>query len=255
MNRASQSGPVERANVVSVTGKSAHPAVHGIRPFLRAIRWIAWKDLTAEIRSRESISSMFFFAFIVLIIFSFSFSMDRQAILEMMPGLIWVAFAFTAIIGLGKSFSVELQNDCLEHLQMSPVPKGSVYLGKLLANLIFILVVELILFPLFVIFFNLDVLDKLHWLLLIFMLGTLGLSSVGVLFSAMTVQIRAREVMLPILLLPMVVPVMIGAVEATRGIFQGDPWSLFGHWVELLIIFDAIFTVVSFWAFEWILDS
>jgi heme exporter protein B len=214
-----------------------------------------WKDLASEIRSRENISSMFFFAFIVIMIFSFSFSMDLQAAKEIMPGIIWVAFGFTGIIGLGKSFSAELQNDCLENLQTSPIPKGAVYLGKLIANLVFILIVEVILFPMFVIFFNLDVLDKIHWVLLIFFLGTLGLSAIGTLFSAMTVQVRAREVMLPILLLPMAVPVMIGAVEATRGALSGDPWMLYGHWVELLIVFDLIFTVVCFWAFEWILES
>lgn len=223
--------------------------------FFRVIRWIAWKDLASEIRNRENISSMFFFAFIVIMIFSFSFSMDRQAAQQLMPGIIWVAFGFTGIIGLGKSFLVELQNDCLENLQISPIPKGAVYLGKLLANLIFILIVELILFPMFVIFFNLDVLDKVHLVLLIFLLGTLGLSAIGTLFSAMTVQIRAREVMLPILLLPLAVPVMIGAVEATRGVLNGDPWALYGHWAELLMVYDVIFTVVSFWAFEWILES
>ena len=223
--------------------------------FFSVIRWMIWKDLASEIRSRENISSMFFFAFIVIMIFSFSFSMDLQAAKEIMPGIIWVAFGFTAIIGLGKSFSAELQNDCLENLQISPIPKGAVYLGKLIANLVFILIVELILFPMFVIFFNLDVLAKLHWVLLIFLLGTLGLSAVGTLFSAMTVQVRAREVMLPILLLPMAVPVMIGAVEATRGALNGDPWALYGQWVELLIVFDLIFTVVCFWAFEWILES
>lgn len=223
--------------------------------YLKAIRWMIWKDLTSEIRSRESLSSMIFFAFIVIMIFSFSFSMDQQAAREIMPGIIWVAFGFTGIIGLGKSFTAELQNDCLENLQMSPIPKGAIYLGKLLANLTFILLVELVLFPFFVIFFNLDVLDKTHWLLLIFLLGTLGLSAVGTLFSAMTVQIRAREVMLPILLLPMIVPVMIGAVEATRGALNGDPLALYGHWLELLVVFDLIFTVLSFWAFEWILES
>jgi heme exporter protein B len=223
--------------------------------YFRVIRWIAWKDLTSEIRNRENISSMFFFAFIVIMIFSFSFSMEQQAIKDLMPGIIWVAFAFTGIIGLGKSFATELQNDCLENLQISPVPKGAIYLGKLISNLVFILIVEVVLFPMFVVFFNLDVLDKLHMILIIFVIGTLGFSAVGTLFSAMTVQVRAREVMLPILLLPFVVPVIIGAVEATRGALNGDPWAFFGHWIELLIIFDMIFTLVSFWAFEWILES
>jgi heme exporter protein B len=117
------------------------------------------------------------------------------------------------------------------------------------------LAVEIILFPLFVIFFNLDVVEALPVLLLVFALATLGLSTVGTLFSAMTVQVRAREVMLPILLLPLAVPVMIAAVEATRGALSGDPVSLYANWLQLLGVFDVVFTVLSFWAFEWILDA
>jgi heme exporter protein B len=216
---------------------------------------MVWKDLITEIRSRENISSMFFFALIVILVFSFSFSMDQKAARELIAGIIWVAFAFTGIIGLGKSFSAELQNDSLEYLQISPVPKGAIYLGKVLANLAFIFTVEIILFPMFIILFNLDIIEEIPILLVIFFLATLGLAAVGTLFSALTVQIRAREVMLPILLLPLVVPVMIAAVEATKGALGGDPLSLYRQWVELLVIFDLIFTVVSFWMFEFIMES
>jgi len=222
--------------------------------FFNAIGWLVWKDLTSEMRSRENISSMFFFALIVILIFSFSFSMDQQTAKELMPGIMWVAFVFTGIIGLGKSFTAELQNDCLENLQMNPIPRGAIYLGKLASNLLFMLIVEVILFPLFVIFFNLDVFEKIPLFVVILITGTLGVSAVGTLFSAMTVQIRAREVMLPILLLPLIVPVMIGAVEATGGVLRGDPISLYRQWIELLIIFDVIFTIVSFWVFDFILD-
>ena len=222
--------------------------------FFRAIGWIVWKDLVTELRSRESLSSMLFFALAVLLIFSFSFGMDRDAIRELIAGVMWVAFGFTGIIGLGKSFAAELQNDCLEALQASPVSKGAIYLGKLLANLLFIVSVELLLLPLFVIFFNLDLLGKLPAILGIIMAGTLGLSALGTLFSALTAQIRAREVMLPILLLPMAVPVFIGAVEATRGVLGGEPFGLYRPWLDLLSVFDVIFVVVSFWVVEYVLD-
>lgn len=222
--------------------------------FFNVIRWLVWKDLTSEMRSRENISSMFFFALIVILIFSFSFSMDQRTAKELMPGIMWVAFVFTGIIGLGKSFTAELQNDCLENLQMNPIPRGAIYLGKLASNLLFMLIVEAILFPLFIIFFNLDVFEKIPLFVLVLTIGTLGVSAVGTLFSAMTVQIRAREVMLPILLLPLIVPVMIGAVEATGGVLRSDPLSLYRPWIELLIIFDVIFTIVSFWMFDFILD-
>ena len=138
---------------------------------------------------------------------------------------------------------------------MSPAPKGAIYLGKTAANFLFMLSVEILLFPLFVLFFNLDVIEAVGTLLIIFFLATLGLSAVGTLFSALTVQIRAREVMLPVLLLPLAVPVMIAAVEATRGALTGDPFSFYSQWLQLLIIFDIIFTVISFWLFEFILDS
>ena len=223
--------------------------------FLRVIQWVVWKDLISELRSRETLSSMLFFALIVILVFSFSFSMDQDAARELIAGIIWVAFAFTGIIGLGKSFSAELQNDCLEYLQGSPASKGAIYLGKMLSNLLFMLVVEVLLFPLFIVFFNLDVVEEIGLLLLIFFLATLGLSAVGTLFSALTVQIRAREVMLPVLLLPLAVPVMIAAVEATRGALNADPFSLYSQWLELLAIFNVIFTVASFWLFELILDS
>ena len=222
--------------------------------FFNVIRWIVWKDLLTEMRSRETLSSMVFFALIVILIFSFSFSMNQQAAREVVAGIIWVAFAFTGMIGLGKSFSSELQNDCLQALQLVPESKGAIYLGKAAANFLFMFIVEILLFPMFVIFFNLDVVEEISVLLVIFFLATVGLSAVGTLFSALTVQIRAREVMLPILLLPLVVPVMIAAVEATKSALHGEPLALYSYWLELLAIFDVIFSVVSFWMFEFVMD-
>ena len=139
-------------------------------PFFKTIRWVVWKDLISEWRTRETMSSMLFFALIVILVFSFSFSMDQDAARQLIAGIIWVAFTFTGIIGLGKSFTSELQNDCLESLQMSPVPKGAIYLGKVTANFLFMLSVEILLFPLFVLFFNLDVIEAVGTLLIIFFL-------------------------------------------------------------------------------------
>ena len=152
-------------------------------PFFKTIQWVVWKDLISEWRTRETMSSMLFFALIVILVFSFSFSMDQES----HPAtdcrhLFGWRFTFTGIIGLGKSFTTELQNDCLEALQMSPVPKGAIYLGKVAANFLFMFSVEILLFPLFVLFFNLDVIEDLGTLLLIFFLATLGLSTVGTLF-------------------------------------------------------------------------
>ncbi len=223
-------------------------------PF-KTIRWIVWKDVVIELRSRETLASMAFFALIVLLIFSFSFSMDQRAAHEVIAGIIWVAFAFTGMIGLGKSFSAELPHDCLDALRMAPVSRGAIYLGKVAANVAFLFAVEILLFPMLVILFNLDVVEDLSLLLVTFFLATVGLAAVGTLFAALTVQIRAREVMLPILLLPMVVPVMIAAVEATKGALNGDPPSLYGPWLELLAIFDVVLTIASFWLFDVVMDA
>ena len=223
--------------------------------FFRVIRWIVWKDLISEIRSRENISSMFFFALIIILIFSLSLSMDQEMVKEMIPGILWIAFSFTGIIGLGKSFLVETQNDCMENLLMAPIPKGAVYLGKLLGNFLFMLVVEIVIFPLFIIFFNLDIFGQIPMIMLICFLGTLGLAAMGTLLSAMTVQIKAREVMFPLMLLPLVVPVIIGAVEATKGALNGDPLKLYQQWIQLLAVFDLVFLIVSYWLFEFILED
>ena len=223
--------------------------------FFRVIRWIVWKDLISEIRSRENISSMFFFALIIILIFSLSLSMDQEMVKEMIPGILWIAFSFTGIIGLGKSFLVETQNDCMENLLMAPIPKGAVYLGKLLGNFLFMLVVEIIIFPLFIIFFNLDIFGQIPMIMLICFLGTLGLAAMGTLLSAMTVQIKAREVMFPLMLLPLVVPVIIGAVEATKGALNVDPLKLYQQWIQLLAVFDLVFLIVSYWLFEFILED
>ena len=223
--------------------------------FFNVIKWIVWKDILCEMRNREGIASIFFFALNIIFIFSFSFAIDQDMKQAIMPGLIWVAFGFASILGLGKSFLSETYNDCLSYLQISPTPKGAIYLGKLFGNLLIMVMVELVLIPLFIIFFNLDVLDALPPFLLILVFATIGICAIGTLFSALTVKTRAREVLFPLLLLPLEAPVFIGAVEATRGAFNGDPITLYRHWIELLVVFDLVFTIASYWLFEFILDA
>lgn len=223
--------------------------------FFRVIGLIVWKDGLSELRSRENISSMFFFALLTIFIFNFSLPLEQRVAQTLAPGLIWIAFSFTGVIGLGRSFLAERDNDCLEALLNAPVSKGALYLGKLLGNFLFMLAAEVLLFPLFILFFNLEVNANPGLLLLVFILGTLGLAALGTLFSAMMVQVRAREVMFPILMLPLAVPVLIAAVQATAGILQGSPWAQYGSWISLLTVFDLIFIVIAFWTFEFILEG
>ncbi|MDP2829591.1 MAG: heme exporter protein CcmB [Sulfuricellaceae bacterium] len=223
--------------------------------FFKTIYLIAWKDILSELRSRENILSMLFFALLMIFIFNFALPLDAKTVDLLMPGLIWIAFAFTSIIGLGRSFQAEKDNDCLEALLIAPVSKGAVYLGKFLGNFLFVLTAEAGLVPLFILFFNLEIGSNLPMLLGIFALGTFGLSALGTLFSAMTAQIRAREVMFPILVLPLAVPVLIGAIQATAGVLHHTPWGQYSQWVQLLLVFDVIFIIVAFWTFEFILEA
>lgn len=223
--------------------------------FFETILLIAWKDILSELRNRENILSMLFFALLMIFIFNFALPLDAKTVNLLMPGLIWIAFSFTAIIGLGRSFQGEKENDCLEALLIAPVSKGAVYLGKFLGNFIFVLTAELALLPMFILFFNLELGDGAGLLLSVFALGTFGLSALGTLFSAMTVQVRAREVMFPILVLPLAVPVLIGAIQATAGVLHHDAWEQYRNWVQLLLVFDVIFIIVAFWTFEFILEA
>lgn len=223
--------------------------------FIAAVRAIVWKDLASEWRSREQMASMFFFALLTLFIFNFSLNLDPAQVRELMPGLIWIAFSFTAVIGLGRSFIAERENDCLDALLMSPAPKGALYLGKLIANLLFTLAVEVVLFPLFVLFFNFDPGPDWPMLLPVFALGTLGLAALGTLFSAMMVQVRARELMFPILTLPLAFPVIIGAVQATAAVLAAKPLAHYSGWLQLLTAFDLVFVIVAYWTFEFVLES
>ncbi len=227
--------------------------------FLSVIRWILWKDLLCEIRSRESLSSMFFFALIVILIFGFSLPVDRWAQkdteMALMSGIIWIAIGFTGVTGLGRIFLSETRNDCMEALQLAPVHKGAIYLGKFIGNFLLMLSAALVLLPAFGLFFNINLFNKITELSVILLGATLGFCALGTLFSAMTVQVRARDAMFPILLLPLTVPLFIGAVEATRSALTGMPFALYRHWIELLFIFDIIMSISSLWLFEWVIEA
>jgi heme exporter protein B len=213
---------------------------------------IVRKDLALERRSREMISSMFIFALIVILIFSFSFDLAVERVTAVAPGVLWVAITFAGMLGLARSFVLERDQGCLDGLLLCPVDRSLLYLGKMLGNLIFISLTEAIILPLCFALFNL----RFHVLLLpVILLGTLGFSAVGTLVSAMTVHARAREVMLPILLFPLVMPALIAAVKLTGGILEGQTWTEMRNWLQLLVGFDVIYFVLSYLAFEYIVEE
>ncbi len=222
--------------------------------YLRKMFAVVAKDVAAELRTREMLSSMFVFSLLVLLIFNFAFELRADDQKTLAPGVLWVAIAFSGMLGLSRSFIVERDRGSIEGLLMAPVDRSAIFLGKMLGNVFFMVVVELIVLPTFVAFFNLPV-RHLPALAGVAVLGTIGLSGVGTLFSAMAVHTRAREVLLPVLLLPVVVPVILSAVKLTSAIVDNLPFAEVQHWFSLLVGFDVIFAALSFMLFDYVVEE
>jgi heme exporter protein B len=222
---------------------------------LRRTWAMTWKDVTVELRARERVNAMLFFAALVLFIFNFALGPDREKLREVAPGLLWLAFLFTGMLGLGRSFQAERENECFEELLLTPGDRESIFFGKLAGNVLFMVTAEALILPLFGILYNLDIWAYLPSLALVAFLGTLGFSTLGTLLAAMTAHLRAREVMLPLLLFPLTVPVILGSVRATEVILAGGRLGEVSHWLKLLIGFDLIFLVVSPLVFEFVLEE
>jgi heme exporter protein B len=221
--------------------------------FLRKVLAIVHKDIIAELRTKEMFSSMFVFALLVIVIFNFAFELRVANVKQVAPGVLWVTFTFAGMLGLNRSFILEKDKGCLEGLLLAPVDRSAIYFGKMLGNLIFMSVVEAIVLPIFWVLFNPPLFSPA--LILVIVLGTLGFAGVGTLFSAIAVHTRAREVMLPILLFPIVVPLMIAAVKTTGGLLDGQPLSEMRNWLNLLVGFDVIFLTVSYMTFDYVVEE
>lgn len=214
---------------------------------------IVGKDILFEVRTKEVLSSVLVFALLVIFIFNFAFEPGSAAINEVAPGILWVAIAFAAVLSLGRAMVVEQDRGCLEGLMLAPVDRSAIYVGKTVASLIFVLIIEAVAYPVFAILFNLPLL--VVGMAPIMVLGTIGLVVVGTLFSTIAASTKAREVLLPILFFPVVVPVVIAAVKATGLLIVGGDGSEMQSWVSLLVLFDVIFATVSFLCFEYILEQ
>ncbi len=221
--------------------------------FLRKVLTIVQKDVAVELRTKEMLSSMFVFALLVIVIFNFAFDLRVENVREVAPGVLWVTFTFAGMLGLSRSFVLEKDKGCLEGLLLCPVDRSAIYFGKMLGNVIFMTIMEAIILPIFSVLFNVSLFQPL--LLLIVVLGTLGFAGVGTLFSAMAVHTRSREVMLPVLLFPVVVPAMIAAVKASGGVLDGLLFSEIAHWVRLLAVFDVVFLAISFMTFDYVVEE
>jgi len=223
--------------------------------FARRAFTITWKDLLTERRTKEQVNSLAYFAVLLLFLFQFAIGPDQAKIREAAPGLLWLSFILTGILGLGRAFQVERENECLEGLLLSPVDREAIFLGKLLGNTIMMLLLSFFLLPLFAVFYNLDLWRSLPSILVVVFLGIFGFAVVGTLYSAMTANVRARELLFPLLLLPLVVPVLLASVTATKILMEGGSLSKAMRGLQLLVGFDIIFLVVALLAFEFVVEE
>ena len=222
---------------------------------LKKIAAIFLKDLRMEWRTRENLVTICLFSVVVVFIFNFGFEPTREETLRILPGLLWVAFAFAGIWGCNRSFASEKENGCLEAVTMAPMDPGVIYLGKVLANLLFILSAEVVVLLVAVFWYNLPARSLNGWLLVVIFLGTLGYVAVGTLFAAIAVNTRMREVMLPILHFPVAVPVFIAAMESTSGALRAQPAEEYMGWIRLLFSFSIIFTTASYLLFGYVTEE
>lgn len=221
--------------------------------YCRSVAAVLWKDLAAEMRSKELISSMLVFSLLVVLIFNFALELDRGARENVAAGVLWVTFTFAGTLGLNRSLSMEKDRGSLDGLLLAPVDRSALYFGKALGNLLFMGLVELIVLPLFSILYNMPLITPL--MLLVVVLGTVGYAAVGTLLASMAVHTRARDVMLPILLLPVAVPLLVAAVRASGAALSAAPWEEIVPWLNLLLAYDAIFVAVAFMAFEYVVEE
>lgn len=221
--------------------------------FLKSTGAIIWKDLKTEWRTRENLSAMLVFSLLVILIFNFALELDLRARESLAGGVLWATFIFAGTIGLNRSMAVEKDRGCLDGLLLAPVDRSAIFVGKTIGNLFFMLVVEAIVLPLFSFLYGISLFHP--GFLGVVLLGSIGYSAVGTLLATMVVQTRTRDILLPILLFPLTLPVVIAAVKASQGFIQAVPFEEISVWVNILISYDLIFLAVSIMVFDYILEE
>lgn len=226
--------------------------------YLKKVFAIVEKDIISELRTKELFTSMLVFVLLTLVIFNFAFGQDFQAdMTKLASGILWVAFLFAAILGLNRSFVHEKDEGCIDGLMLAPVDRSAIYIAKVVGNLIFISLVELITIPIFILFFIKDA-SRINFLffVLIVILSNLGIAAIGTLLSAISINTRARDLMMPILFFPVIVPVLIAAVKSSSIILTAsNPAADVYTWLQLLVVYDMIFLLLSYITFEYILEE
>lgn len=221
--------------------------------YLTPVLAIVWKDVVLETRTKDMVTTVLAFSLLVIVVFNFAIDPTPRTIGLVAPGILWIAFVFGGVLGLSRSFALEKDNGSIHALMLAPVSREVIFFGKLLSNLVFMLVIELVTLPVFAMLFNFSL--QVVELLPIALLATLGIVTVGSVFSSMAVNTRAREVLLPLLFLPVALPAVIAAVEISGGILAGGGIFTDTEWLIVLAAFDAIFLVVCPVAFHTIIED
>jgi heme exporter protein B len=221
---------------------------------LRRARAIAWKDLTSERRSKAGFNSVAFLGVLILLLFGFALGPDAERLRTAAAGVLWLAVLFSGVLAFNRSYQLELDGNALEPLLLYPGARWSIFVGKLAANLAFVLLVEAVLIPVAMVLFDVSPPPLWGRLLAVIGLGTVGFVALGTFYAAMASRSRAREVLLPLLLFPMLVPVLVASIEASGALLGGDAMRDAGAWMRLLAAFDVIFVTVSLLAFEHVIE-
>ena len=221
----------------------------------RRVAAIVWKDLTAERRTKATFNAVVFFAALTLLLFGFALGPDPERMRDAAAGVLWLTILFSGVLAFNRSYEQELEGGALDALLLYPGERRSIFLGKFIANLAFVLLVEAILVPAATVLYDLPILRALGQVIGVLLLGTTGFVALGTFYAAMASRVRAREVLLPLLLFPMLIPLLVGAVESTAALLSGDLLGNSGTWIRLLLVFDLIFLVACVMAFDYVIEE
>lgn len=227
--------------------------LNNLKAYLRTVLVVAWKDLTVEWHSRETISAVLVFALVVIFLFNFALDLDSTLRAGLSAGVLWVTFAFSGTLGLNRSMAAERENNCFDGLLLAPVDRSAIYLGKVLAAYILMLVTAAILLPVYSLLYNQNLF--LPNLLVVIALGSLGYSAVGTLLAGLAAQTRTKDLLLPVLLFPVALPVLVAAVYASRAVLEGSSLDALGYWTGILVIYDLVFLALAILVYDSLVED
>ena len=222
---------------------------------MNSIKAILWKDIISELRTKELLSLMVAFSIVLTVLFSFSLTVTSENAVFVVPSLIWISIIFVGTLGLSRSFAIEKENSAITGVLLSPVDRGLLYFAKVLSNILHIFIVQIFLMALFVLLFNISIKGNLLNLLIVFIVGGIGFSSLGTLFSTMAINTKLREVILPVILFPLLLPVMINAIKATEIILNGGAFTVILPYLKILACFDIVFLTASALVYEFVVEE